>query len=268
MGVIRKIGDIRSLVLLVSSVACAAMYLHTANEFGRSAANEKTTITSDINVKYNAWYGLRFNYYSCHYSFRVDSETYSGHGDCPQLSADDVKEGIRENIAVYYDPSNPSLNSLIEFSAASENYYRYAVPWVGVGVLIILSFVFFAVLEADKNKANGRVSIDASGTAIYPEEISSGSEFGGALSGSRDAEKSYGAANGGTASTADVTPAPGLRELYLEVVNLIHPDRAANEPDLALRERLMKEANAAFKLGDAETLQRVLDEYRSLISGL
>jgi hypothetical protein len=58
---------------------------------------------------------------------------------------------------------------------------------------------------------------------------------------------------------------PGLREDYLRVVNQIHPDRAADDDDLALRERLMKEANAAFKRCDAEALRRVLDEHKAAI---
>lgn len=65
----------------------------------------------------------------------------------------------------------------------------------------------------------------------------------------------------------DSTHLRGLREQYLEVVNTIHPDRAANEADLVLRERLMKEANAAFERGDAETLRKVLKEYRDTIKG-
>jgi len=56
-----------------------------------------------------------------------------------------------------------------------------------------------------------------------------------------------------------------LRDIYHEVVKQIHPDRASNGLDLALRERMMKEANAAFKRGDADTLQRVLEEYRGIV---
>jgi hypothetical protein len=74
----------------------------------------------------------------------------------------------------------------------------------------------------------------------------------------------YGAATPSeTAKVSNLAPSPGLRELYLEVVNQIHPDRASNESDLTLREHLMKEANAAFQRDDTETLRCVLDEYRS-----
>lgn len=41
---------------------------------------------------------------------------------------------------------------------------------------------------------------------------------------------------------------------------------AGNESDRTLRERLMKQANAAFKRGDAGTLREVLEEYRNTTS--
>ncbi|HEV2175302.1 MAG TPA: hypothetical protein VGR71_17135, partial [Nitrospira sp.] len=181
-----------------------------------------------------------------------------GLSDCPQGIADDAAKRGSANPArtstetrptVYFDPADPSVNSLLEFSAASENTYRVAVPWIGVGVLIISFFVFGRLLDANEKRGRGGVVVDARGTVIYPEEIGSGSEFAGQPE--REAANS-------AASTR-------LREQYLEVVNKIHPDRATNEADAALRERLMKEANAAFERGDAEALRRVLDEYRDAI---
>jgi hypothetical protein len=50
------------------------------------------------------------------------------------------------------------------------------------------------------------------------------------------------------------------------VIKQIHPDYASNEADRALRERLTKEANSAYKQGDSATLQRVLEEYKSAVS--
>lgn len=43
----------------------------------------------------------------------------------------------------------------------------------------------------------------------------------------------------------------------------IHPDHATDEADRHKREQLMKEANAAYARGDAETLKRILEEYES-----
>jgi hypothetical protein len=110
----------------------------------------------------------------------------------------------------------------------------------------IFFFVLGRLFAANEKRGNGGVVVDTRGTVIYPEEIGPGPDFAGITN----------------RETANAAAPAGLREQYLEVVNKIHPDRAANEADLALRERLMKEANAAFERGDAETLRRVLEEYR------
>jgi hypothetical protein len=54
-----------------------------------------------------------------------------------------------------------------------------------------------------------------------------------------------------------------LKRLFREVAMRIHPDHATDEADRHKREQLMKEANAAYARGDAETLKRILEEYES-----
>jgi hypothetical protein len=237
---------------------CAGIRIYTAREFASAAPSERTTTAHVVSVEHHIFRYLRFNFYSCTYSFNVERFFYVGVSDCPQWIAHDAVSGkysdsawtpAGANATVYYDPADPSVNSLLGFSAASENAYRDAVPCIGIGALIIFFFVFERLLEANEKRGNGGVVVDAEGTVIYPEEIGLGSEFAGLPN--REAGNS--------------APSPGLRELYLEVVNHIHPDRASNELDLALRERLMKEANAAFERGNAETLQKVLKEYRSRV---
>ena len=185
--------------------------------------------------------GLRFDYYSCSYNFRVDGSFYIGLRDCPQWIIDDAVKGkylgsgkvpTGTDATVYYDPADPSVNSLLEFSAESQIVYRAAVPWIGLSVLIIFFFVLGRLLSAKE------------------EDPDSCSEFAGLPN----------------HEALNFAPSPALRELYLEVVKKIHPDRAANEADLVLRERLMKEANAAFERSDTETLRRVFEEYRGVIS--
>jgi hypothetical protein len=50
--------------------------------------------------------------------------------------------------------------------------------------------------------------------------------------------------------------------LFREVAKRIHPDFAKDSADLDRRTRLMAEANLAYEMGDAEALQRILDEYQ------
>jgi hypothetical protein len=270
-----KIGDGRSLILSIMFFVCAGICVYKAAEYASAVPNERTTTAHVVSVYHSIFRGLRFNYYSCSYNFSVDGSLYIGLRDCPQWIIDDAVKGkyvdsgtvpTRTDTTVYYDPADPSVNSLLEFSAESQIVYRCAVPWICVGVIIIFFFIFGAVLEANKNKRKGGVFVDARGTVIYPEEIGFNTGSGGLPSGSRNARKSYSAANGEAAKATDFASSMGLRELYLDVVKQVHPDHAKNEADRALRERLTKEANAAFKRGDDETLQRVLEEYRSTIS--
>ena len=249
----------RSLILSILVFVCIGTCIYKAREYARAVPNERTTTAHVVSVYHSVFRGLRFNYYSCSYNFSVDGSLYVGLRDCPQWIIDDAIKGkfvdsgaVPEgtDATVYYDPADPSVNSLLEFSVESQIVYRVAVPWIGLGALIVFFFVFGKLLAANEKRGHGGVVVDARGTVIYPEEISVGSEFAGPFS--------YEAVNAASS--------PGLRELYLEVVNQIHPDRAANEADLALRERLMKEANAAFERGDTETLRRVLEEYRVTIS--
>jgi hypothetical protein len=247
-----KAGADRSLILSILVFVCAGICVYKAREYASAAPNERTTTAHVLSVHHHIFRGFRFNYYSCTYNFSVDESLHIGLGDCPHRIADDAVKGkYSDSIAtstsatVYYAPTDPSVNSLLEFSAASKNAYRNAVPWIGLGTLIILFSVLGRLLAANEKRANSGVAVDARGTVIYPEEIGLGSEFAG--SPNREAANAS---------------SPGLRELYLEVVNTIHPDRSANEADLALRERLMKDANAAFERGDAGTLRKVLGEYK------
>jgi hypothetical protein len=195
--------------------------------------------------------------------------------DCSQQGAyDSIKAKLSNtvrvlpipNATVYYDPANPSLNSLTEFSARSKFEYRRAIGGIGIGLFICLPLVFVAALEATKNKRNRRQYVDSRGTVIVTEDIDFSSVFDGLPGGRGMGEGSYAAANGKAAKTSDFASSLGLRELYLDVVKQIHPDHASNEADRALRERLTKEANVAFERGDDATLRRVLEEYMSTIS--
>src|SRR5665213_983813 len=77
------------------------------------------------------------------------------------------------------------------------------------------------------------------------------------------ADESYAAAHGEASKTEDFSPSPELRKLFRDVVNQIHPDRAASEVDRALRTRLTAEANLAYKRQDADALRKILEEYKS-----
>jgi hypothetical protein len=77
------------------------------------------------------------------------------------------------------------------------------------------------------------------------------------------ADESFAAAHGEASKAKDFSPSPELKKLFQDVVNQIHPDRAANEMDRALRNRLMAQANLAYKRQDADALRKILEEYKS-----
>ncbi len=75
------------------------------------------------------------------------------------------------------------------------------------------------------------------------------------------ARQTYEDAHGVASEAPDFTPSPELKRLYREVAKRIHPDLAKDAADLDRRTRLMAEANRAYEAGDAEALQRILNEY-------
>src|ERR1700689_4127447 len=75
------------------------------------------------------------------------------------------------------------------------------------------------------------------------------------------ARQTYEDAHGKASETRDFTPSPELRNLFRETAKRIHPDFCKDADDLERRTRFMAEANCAYEAGDADALQRILDEY-------
>jgi uncharacterized coiled-coil DUF342 family protein len=76
------------------------------------------------------------------------------------------------------------------------------------------------------------------------------------------ARQTYEDADGKASETHDFTPSPELRSLFREVAKRIHPDFCRDAADLERRTGFMAEANRAYEAGDADALQRILDEYQ------
>jgi hypothetical protein len=77
------------------------------------------------------------------------------------------------------------------------------------------------------------------------------------------AEESRAAAHEEAARATDFSPSPELKKLFREVVKLVHPDNATDEADRTVRNKLMTEANLAYRLGDVDALRKILEEYKS-----
>jgi peptidoglycan hydrolase CwlO-like protein len=76
------------------------------------------------------------------------------------------------------------------------------------------------------------------------------------------ARQTHEEAHGKASETRDFKPSLDLKRLYREVARRIHPDLAKDSADLERRTRFMAETNRAYEAGDAEALQRILDEYQ------
>jgi hypothetical protein len=76
------------------------------------------------------------------------------------------------------------------------------------------------------------------------------------------ARTTHEAAHGEASKAPDFQPSADLKALFREVAKRIHPDFAKGAEDEQRRTHLMAKANEAYSRGDAEALQRILDEYR------
>jgi len=75
------------------------------------------------------------------------------------------------------------------------------------------------------------------------------------------AHQTYEDAHSKASETRDFTPSIELKNLFRDVAKRIHPDLSKDAADMERRTRFMAEANRAYQAGDADALQRILDEY-------
>jgi hypothetical protein len=76
------------------------------------------------------------------------------------------------------------------------------------------------------------------------------------------AAETHEATHGEASKAGEFKPSADLKNLFREAAKRVHPDFAKDAADQERRNRFMAEANAAYAKGDADTLQRILDEYR------
>ena len=75
------------------------------------------------------------------------------------------------------------------------------------------------------------------------------------------ADETHEATHGEASKARDFQPSADLKSLFREAAKRIHPDFAKDEADRELRTRLMAQVNAAYSQGDADALQRILDDF-------
>jgi hypothetical protein len=75
------------------------------------------------------------------------------------------------------------------------------------------------------------------------------------------AQESHDAAFGEAREAEEFDPPTNLKTLFREVAKRIHPDFARDEAEQQYFTLLMARANQAYRRGDTETLQRMLDDH-------
>lgn len=84
----------------------------------------------------------------------------------------------------------------------------------------------------------------------------------------RRAQESHDAAFANTDETEEFDPPPNLKTLFRDVAKRIHPDFARDDAEQRHFTLLMARAIQAYKRGDADTLQRLLDDHREVDTSL
>jgi hypothetical protein len=80
----------------------------------------------------------------------------------------------------------------------------------------------------------------------------------------RQAQETHDAAFGEAREAEEFDPPPTLKTLFREVAKRIHPDFGRDDAEQKHFTLLMALANQAYKRGDTETLQRLLDDHREI----
>ncbi|MGD0736486.1 MAG: DUF3592 domain-containing protein [Terracidiphilus sp.] len=150
-----------------------------ANQRMSTAQGTKTyTTTRDSS-------GHTHSHIDCAYHFKVDETLYNGN-DCP---ADDPTESFGKHLldeyagpqkftaTVYYDPTDPSTNSLTEFAARSGYDNQMGILFIGVGI-ILLGLVAMGALMSNNQSSIPTMSEAPTVPSTVPEQSSpSGQQF-------------------------------------------------------------------------------------------
>jgi hypothetical protein len=165
----RSIGGSALLFSLLAFVY-GGLCIYSARQDTIIAKNEATT-TGQAYLHPQGKDPNIFDTFRCDYHFNLNQVPYTGHGICPRQTDHSVK-GAVENLAgllqdqrvtVYYDPADPSTNSMMEYGAKSAYDNKKANLSMLVGVLLLLGVG--VVYIAGGNKAGQDAPADSEETA-------------------------------------------------------------------------------------------------------
>jgi hypothetical protein len=165
---------------LFLSLAWGALSLYQVSR-DKAVAPNQATASASVNHMGNSHANGRSR---CIYTFDVDGNPYGGHG-CPANSAassaiEEAEEMVgarpETTATVYYDPNDPSYNSLVDFSVKADNdsmKARFAFGLAAGCVLLLVIGVVIAARASQPGGGDGGIMVDAQGTMLYPDQIKS-----------------------------------------------------------------------------------------------
>lgn len=122
-----------------------------------------------------------FDSLRCDYRFTVNDVPYVGQGICPKQTDHSVKGTLQNlvgllqdpSVTVYYDPADPSTNSMIEFGAKKDYDYKKAtLSFVFGSVLLIFLAIATLYLSGGDNSSQA-VAVDSQATVTFPDKVDS-----------------------------------------------------------------------------------------------
>ncbi len=134
------------------------------------AAEHETSTTTDVTRQYDSGVvsanGNTHPRYRCSYDFTVEGQFYHGSG-CPDSGFDNSIKGQlldqvgrveRIKATVYYDSTDPSVNSLQRLGTSSDRYSRGGVLFTCLGVLALCAGIALAIVGNNGDKAAGAMA--------------------------------------------------------------------------------------------------------------
>jgi hypothetical protein len=113
----------------------------------------------------------------CDFSFFVDGRPYAGHEICPKqiitapkTSPLDYLGGPVLNVTVYYDPSDPTTNSMMDFGTKSRWDFTKAKLFIVGGLALLLLSLLSIWLSGNQDVAEAAKTSDSESAVNQPEE--------------------------------------------------------------------------------------------------
>jgi hypothetical protein len=177
MGSARLAGASGLILAALVFFALAIGTFSRSEKYARLSTTQQTS-TANVSQDYSSTIdssGHSHGHVHCYYQFKVDEKLYLGTG-CPYMN---LTQTLRSEVlggmgnrqfkaTVYYDPADPSTNSLYAFSAAANK--QMGVWFVCLGFVSLALVLLGALLAGTQNSLDPAVAAVAEGPTALPAD--------------------------------------------------------------------------------------------------